>query len=49
MYEKEIEKLIGAGVVVIVVYYIISAFINYVILAVVVMVAVRVYQELNRR
>jgi hypothetical protein len=44
----EINKLIGYGIGIIVIYYIAGAFIGYIIVAVVGMVIWRVYQELRR-
>jgi len=48
MCEKEIDKYIGYCVVVIIGYYIIGLFINFVIVCVVGLVMVRIYIEKNR-
>jgi len=48
MHEKEINKFICYGVGIVVVYYIVSAFISYIILAVVGMVVWRLYQDRHK-
>jgi len=46
--EKEINKFISYGITIIVIYFLVSAFIGYIIIAVVSMVVWRLYQKHRR-
>ncbi len=48
MNEKEIEKAICYGVGILVLYYIISNFIGYIVLAVIGIIALRAYQDRHK-
>jgi hypothetical protein len=47
--DKQINKLIGQGVMVLIAYYVVSAFVDYIELAIVSLVCFRLYQEHQRR
>jgi hypothetical protein len=49
MHEKEINKLIWQGIVLLIAYYILGFLIDYLVWGVISMVVLRVYQEYQKR